>query len=137
VAAAGGSAADQLDRVIATFAGVIAERPTFPAIMLREVAEGGAHLDRETLAALADVPLAVAGIVQRGVKAGELRPIHPLAAHFTIVAPVLMFLGFAPVRTKLAAGHLNKLPSLSSDDFVRQLQDTIRRALTLPSSNEK
>ena len=36
------------------------EHALFPAIMLREVAEGGAHLDRETLAALAAVPRAVA-----------------------------------------------------------------------------
>ena len=40
-------------------AAFIEEHAFFPAIMLREVAEGGAHLDRETLAALAAVPRAV------------------------------------------------------------------------------
>ena len=39
----------KIDRAIAGIAALIQEHAFFPAIMLREVAEGGAHLDRETL----------------------------------------------------------------------------------------
>src|SRR5882672_7625690 len=56
-------AAERL-RDMAAFVG---EHAYFPAIMLREVAEGGAHLDRATLTALGDVPRAVGAIVQEGV----------------------------------------------------------------------
>src|SRR5438105_1741853 len=59
--------AAKLDRVIAELAGVIEEHPFFPAIMLREIAEGGAHLDRATLSALASVPRAVGAIIADGV----------------------------------------------------------------------
>src|SRR5437764_3330349 len=57
----------KIDRVIATIAAFVADHTFFPAIMMREVAEGGAHLDRDTLAALARVPAAVGTIVQQGI----------------------------------------------------------------------
>ena len=41
--------AEKVDRMIAAIAAFIDEHAFFPAIMLREVAEGGAHLDRDTL----------------------------------------------------------------------------------------
>src|SRR5512142_748338 len=45
--------AEKLDRLIGAMAHHIAEHVNLPQIMLREIAEGGARLDRETLAALA------------------------------------------------------------------------------------
>src|SRR5437016_6221658 len=53
IAAAAGPADAKIDAVIATMAGFIADHAFFPAIMMREVAEGGAHLDRRTLKSLA------------------------------------------------------------------------------------
>src|SRR5438552_14111873 len=46
IAAGSLPAAAKIDAVIATMAGFIADQAFFPAIMMREVAEGGAHLDR-------------------------------------------------------------------------------------------
>ena len=57
--------------------------------MLREVAEGGAHLDRETLATLAAVPHAVSAIIADGISRKAFRPVHPLAAYFTMLAPLV------------------------------------------------
>src|SRR5204862_7969407 len=67
IASAAGSPADKLDRVVAGLADLIREHEAFPAIMLREVAEGGAHLDRDTLSALVSVPRALFAMVQDGV----------------------------------------------------------------------
>src|ERR1044071_7407683 len=66
---------EKIERVITVLAQFISKHAFFPAIMLREVAEGGAHLDRDTLKALAAVPRIVAGIVEEGTAAGEFRPI--------------------------------------------------------------
>src|SRR5581483_4728087 len=43
---------DKLDAAIAAMAALIEEHAVFPAVMMREVAEGGRPLDRETLRAL-------------------------------------------------------------------------------------
>jgi AcrR family transcriptional regulator len=127
-------AADKIDQVIQTIAAFMAEHAFFPSIMLREIAEGGAHLDAETLRALASVPAAVARIVHDGVRRKTVRAIHPVAAYFTLLAPLVMYLGGAPIRTELTAHHLLDLSSLTPDRFVRELQLSMRLALAAPTA---
>jgi TetR/AcrR family transcriptional regulator len=128
-AAAAATPAEQLDLVIAGIAGFIQQHRHFAAIMLREIAERGAHLDAETLAALAALPRIVAAIIQRGVNEGAFRPVHPLAAYFSMLAPMVVYLAGAPIRERLSAQHLGGGPMLDPDAFVRYIQDSMRRAL--------
>jgi TetR/AcrR family transcriptional regulator len=129
IAASGAPPPEQVDEVIAGIAGFIRDHQFFAAIMLRELAESGAHLDAETLSALAAVPRIVAGIIQRGVEQGAFRPVHPLAAYFSMLAPMVVYLAGAPIRRRLSARHLVDGPMLSQEAFVKHVQDTTRRAL--------
>src|SRR5438105_852168 len=85
IAASRGPAPEKIDKVVAAFAEFVHEHDFFPAIMLREVAEGGAHLDRETLRALVSVPRAFFAILEDGVSSGAFRPVHPLVAYFSLL----------------------------------------------------
>jgi TetR/AcrR family transcriptional regulator len=136
VAASHAPPADKLDAAIAGIAAFIADHAFFPAIMLREIAEGGAHLDRDTLAALASVPRAVGTIIEHGIAERTFRPVHPLAAYFTMVAPVMFFLAGTPIRRELAAQQLTNGTVLAPDAFVRHVQDTMRRALAFDTRAE-
>ena len=129
IAASGDPPTDQLDSVIAAIAGFVRERRSFAAIMLREIAESGAHLDPATLTALAALPRIVGGIIQRGVDEGVFRPVHPLAAYFSMLAPMVVYLAGAPIRRQLSARHLVSGPPLTDETFVRHIQETMRRAL--------
>jgi TetR/AcrR family transcriptional regulator len=129
IAASDRPPAEKIDRAIAGIAGFIREHAFFPAIMLREVAEGGAHLDRETLATLAAVPRAVSAIIADGISRKAFRPVHPLAAYFTMLAPLVMYHAGAPIRQELATEHLVDGSALSPDAFVQHVQETMRRAL--------
>jgi TetR/AcrR family transcriptional regulator len=129
IAASGAPPADQLDSAIAAIAGFVRQHQFFASIMLREIAESGAHLDSDTLAALAAIPRAVGGIIQRGVDEGAFRPVHPLAAYFSMLAPMVVYLAGAPIRRQLSARHLVSGPPLTDDAFVEYIQDTMRRAL--------
>jgi len=129
IAASDRPPAEKIDRAIAGIAGFIREHAFFPAIMLREVAEGGAHLDRETLATLAAVPHAVGTIIADGIARKAFRPVHPLAAYFTMLAPLVVYHAGAPIRSELAAEHLVDGGALAPDAFVRHVQETMRRAL--------
>ena len=129
IAASQASPADKVDRAIESIAAFVAEHAFFPAIMLREVAEGGAHLDHRTLAALARVPAAVGGIVAQGVAAKSFREVNPLAAYFSLFVPVVVYLAGAPIRRELAARHLIGGAALSPDAFVGYMQDAARRSL--------
>jgi TetR/AcrR family transcriptional regulator len=129
IAASSAPPADQLDRAIEAIAGFVRQHQFFASIMLREIAESGAHLDRDTLSALAAIPRAIGGIIQRGVEEGAFRPVHPLAAYFSMLAPMVVYLAGAPIRRQLSARHLVSGPPLTDDAFVQYIQDTMRRAL--------
>ena len=120
---------EKIDQTIAMFADMIQQHAAVPAIMLREVAERGAHLDPGTLTALTRVPRLVAAIVQEGVDAGAFRAVNPVFAHFTLFAPVLFYLAGAPIRKEITDLHLMNLSSATPNDFVQHMQDTARRAL--------
>jgi TetR/AcrR family transcriptional regulator len=122
-------AAEKIDRAIAGLAQVIREHPILPAIMMREVADGGRHLDAETLQALGAVPRAFGAIVRDGVARGEFRPIDPVFAYFSVLPPLVFFLAAAPIRRKVADLRVLDLKTLGADEFIRQLQQAVRRTL--------
>jgi TetR/AcrR family transcriptional regulator len=126
IAAGDAAPADKVRDAIAAFASLIRERAFLPSMMLREVADAGAHLDRETLAALAGVPRAFAAIVAEGVACGAFRDVDPLSAYFTIIAPVVFFYASAPIRRQLGSMHL--MPGAAPPDFVSHVQESVHRA---------
>jgi hypothetical protein len=97
--------------------------------MMREVAEGGAHLDAATLAELAAVPRVVGAIVQEGVERRLFRPVDPIAAYFTMFPPIVFYLAGAPIRSRLSSQHLVNANPLPPELFVRHLQRSLRLAL--------
>ena len=64
-----------------------------------------------------------------GVEEGAFRPVHPLAAYFSMLAPMVVYLAGAPIRRQLSARHLVGDPPLTDAAFVQHIQDTMRRAL--------
>jgi AcrR family transcriptional regulator len=120
--------AEKVDRVIAGLAALVREHTYFPAIMMREVAEGGAHLDRATLTALADVPRAVGAIVQQGIAVGAFRPVNPVFAYFSMMAPIVFFLAGTPIRHEISDLHVIDMRGPSLDDFIAHVQEATRRA---------
>jgi TetR/AcrR family transcriptional regulator len=130
VAASGATPSAKVDRAVAAMVAFIDANAFFPAIMLREVAERGTHLDAESLAALAAVPRAFGAILEQGIESGAFRQMHPIGAYFTMVAPILMFVSSSPVRSRLKSARLVPAlqPPLTTDVFVRELQRSLRRA---------
>lgn len=135
VADSGAPPAAMMDDAIGALAALAREQTYFASVMLREIAEGGAHLDRETLAALSSVPVAFSAILAHGVSGGVFRSVHPVAAYFTMMAPLILFMAAAPIRQELSeAKLLAPLSTLSADAFVAHLQETLRRALAVDST---
>lgn len=144
IRAAGETSAEpaaMLDAAVVAMAETARDHPYLPSVMLREIAEGGAHLDRDTLTALSAVPMAFGAIVQRGIASGAFRPVHPLAAYFTAMAPLMLYMAAAPIRRELTDSRLLSVAPPEPDVFIAHLQQTIRRALahdaTAPSTRER
>ena len=134
IAASAVPADEKVARVISAIAAFTAEHAYFPAIMLREVADGGVHLDPDTLQALARVPMVVGGVVHQGVADGTLRRVHPMTAYFSMLAPIVFFLAGEPIRKELAARRLANVASLTPQLFIDELQHTIQLAFGIQTT---
>lgn len=120
----------KLDRFIATFVRLADDRPWFPTMMLREIAEGAPHLDAPTLDLLRIVFMAFGRIIGEGQASGRFRPMNPVLAYTSIIGPLV----FNSARERLAARpgrtHLPMLAAISHADLVHHLQQAAHRILS-------
>ena len=121
----------KIRQYIAAIAGEAEARPHFPSIWLREIAEGGEHIDRATVGYVQDVLGALRAIIDEGIRAGRFQPINPMMLHGGIVAPLMFFFATARVRRRLdrrgalgSASGGTKVPPyiLSTGDVVAHIQ---------------
>ena len=110
VRAAGGPPEDQMRRFADTIARQAVVRPHFPRMWLREIADGGRHVDASVIGQFRRVLGALGGILVEGQKAGVFRPADPFIVQISIVAPLMFFAASAPLRER--AGQL--LPPTSA-----------------------
>ena len=119
----------RLDRLIAAIAAFVQERPYFPRIMLREIAEGGTRLDQETLRLMSALPQVTAAIIAQGRTDGTFRDVHPLLTYFSVMGPIVMFLGSAPIREQFAQRLLVPGAGVDPDAFIGHLQEFVQRGV--------
>jgi TetR/AcrR family transcriptional regulator len=119
----------QLDRLIETLVRTIDASKAFLPIFLREIADGAVHLGSEELALLAGVFGTVRSVIAAGTSEKVFQPVHPALAHFTIIAPVIMFRATAPVRARIEARRGVVIPDADPSTVVKHLQMVARRML--------
>lgn len=129
-----GTPEDRLIRFIRTVAAETADRPHFPAIWLREMAEGGRHLDGKIVAQLARILETLAAVLADGVAAGVFVPAHPLVTQMGIVAPLLLYSVSAPVRARFAHLAPVGMHPPSREDVVAHVERATRAALVVQPS---
>jgi TetR/AcrR family transcriptional regulator len=104
------------------------EQPTLPRIMLRELADGGAHLDNDTLRDLTTILPLVHRMVRQGQEEGTFDPVDPIALHFVLMGSLLLFTTNAPIRRRIRQLGFAQ-PPLDLQPFVRHLQQFAIRSL--------
>lgn len=98
--------------------------PGLAPLVLREMAEGGRHLDRATLDLMRQIPETLGAIVNEGRAAGVFRPCHPLMLHFSIVGPLVLYFASSPVRQRLTRARLTSLAAVELADLIAYLEQT-------------
>lgn len=125
VADTGRSAADPADKVRAFVEAIAIEaeaRPHFPPIWFREIAEGGAHLDDQTVSHIAAVVTTLAAIIREGVAAKRFRSVNPLLLHAGIVGPLLLYFASGGIRKRLARGGVGAAAAIEQADVIAHIQ---------------
>jgi AcrR family transcriptional regulator len=120
-AAARSDPAERIKALVEAIAREAEARPHFPAIWLREIAEGGAHVDKTNLGIIARVLGQVAAAVQEGVATKRFKPANPLFIQLGIVGPLLMFFATAPMRRR-APQQLAFAANLTTEQIIAHVQ---------------
>ena len=94
---------DQIRTFIRALAAQMAARPSYPAIWVREMAEGGRHVDASIVHELRRVIEVLAGILQDGRRRGVFGDAHPIVTQMAIVGALLLFNASAPARERFRA----------------------------------
>ena len=92
----------QMRRFIEAVVAEAGARPHFPAMWLRELAEGGRHIDDEIVGLIRRVLGTLGEIVQDGHREGIFAPAHPFIVQIGIIAPILFFVASKPIRARYA-----------------------------------
>jgi TetR/AcrR family transcriptional regulator len=121
-AASTASPEDKVRQFVAAIATEAEGRPHFPPIWFREIAEGGAHLDAETLRHVASVVGALGRIIDDGVRAGRFRRVNPFLVHAGIVGPLLLYFASQRLRTRLQKAGV-PVGDLTRNQVLRHIQE--------------
>jgi TetR/AcrR family transcriptional regulator len=121
-AASDASPEDKIRRYVDAIAAAADARPHFPPIWLREIAEGGAHVDASTLGYVRDVMTTLGAILEEGRRSGRFRPVAPMLLQGGIIAPLLFFFATAPLRRKIERAGVAGLSAVSRDMVVAHIQ---------------
>jgi TetR/AcrR family transcriptional regulator len=130
---AAGTPDDQIREFVRTIAREASGRPHFASMWLREMADGGMHIDAAILDQLRRVLQVLAGIIGRGAQAGLFQPVHPLAVQVGIVGPLLLFAASAPARDRLAR-HGAAFVSPQPDELLQYIERAVVGALRIDSA---
>src|SRR3954463_4648105 len=124
VAASTAAPDDKIRAYIDAIADAAEARPHFPPIWLREIAEGGEHVDAATITYVRDVVAALRSIIEDGHRAGRFRRIDPLLLQAGIIAPLMFFFAMGRLRQKIerAGAGRSGLSNLSRQAIVDHLQ---------------
>lgn len=120
----------QLRRFVELIAREALARPHFPAIWLREIAEGGRHLDVTVVLALRRVLDTLAAILAEGQRAGLFAPANPLMIQISVVAPLMFFAASAPFRERLRRLAPSAIASPELEAMIAHVQTATLAALT-------
>jgi TetR/AcrR family transcriptional regulator len=120
---------EKLRRFIATFGRLHIRRPSWSALMLREVLSGGRHIEPKFLATLGGVFALVQKIVEQGVREGTFRPVDPLFTHHTVAGSIVFFFAARPFRERMIAEGRVNVPTPDPEQFIAHVQELLTRGL--------
>jgi len=123
-----GDADAKLATYIDTLVEHLDQHPHLPPTMLRELADGGRHLDVETLRQMLTLPPLLFRLVGQGRDEGTFGPFDPLMLHFVLMGTAMLMASNVPIRRRVRQLGLAQ-PPLDTAATTALLQAVARRSL--------
>jgi len=138
-----GPAAARLAAFADAIGGLLAERPHFAPMVVREWMSGGAHVEPEVMARFVQFFQADREILEAGAQSGELRSFDPHAVHLALIGSLVFFQVTQPLRDGRRditaedpgpAAHLEVVKDVFLNGLVHQPGDSTCAPPRSPSS---
>jgi TetR/AcrR family transcriptional regulator len=123
-----GDAAAKLDRYVAALVEYLDAKRHLPPIMLRELADGGRHLDAAALRGMLTIPPLIVQLVAQGRAERTLSAFDPLMLHFVLMGTSMLMASNVPIRRRVRKLGLAQ-PPLDPGATTALLQSVARRTL--------
>jgi len=125
-------AVKKLEVHIKTFAKANAANPDFAAILMREMASGGANMPVQPRKQMQRILYLLNETLQLGESQGVFKPADTLIIHFMIVGTINLFVTSIPLRKSLPkTKQLNWLQDSKIETVYKQLSKTIISSLLI------
>ena len=122
----------QLDAHIKAFAKANADNPNFSAILMREMASGGANMPVRAREQMQRILFLLNSILQLGESQKIFKSADPLIIHFMIVGTINLFVASIPLRNSLPeTDQCNQLKNSDIESASEQISKTIITSLLL------
>lgn len=92
----------ELRAFITTYADLSVKHPYFPALLMRELSDSGAHLPEMMFASMRKLFALLTQILKKGEEEGVFKSSIPMVVHFMIIGTINLLVTTAPLRKKAA-----------------------------------
>lgn len=124
----------QLTAFIAGLIQMADERPWFPPLMLREIAEGAPRLEPDTLALMKTVFTAFGRILAEGQASGLFRPVNTVLAYMSILGPILLNAARERAAARPGRVELPMFAEVPHSELTTHMQQAALRLLSAQES---
>ena len=125
------SATAELRAFIETYAAYAQKHPYFPALLLRELSDSGAHLPEMMFASMRRLFVLLSEILHKGEEEGVFKKSIPMVLHFMIVGTLNLLVTTQPLRAKAVKedAQVNTCSECPMDEIAEYIFITIKTAL--------
>jgi len=125
------STTDELYAFIKTYAEYAHQHSYFPALLLRELSDSGAHLPEMMFASMRKVFILLSEILQKGEREGVFTKSIPMLVHFMIIGTINLMVTTASLRKKAMEidDSVDSCAECSVDEITTQIFQTIQKSL--------
>ena len=125
------SAVDELEAFIKTYTEYAHKHPYFPALLLRELSDSGAHLPEMMFSSMRKIFTLLSLILQKAEDEGVFKTSIPMIVHFMIIGSINLMVTTAPLREQAMQidNEVDTCNECSVEDISTYVFQTIKKSL--------
>lgn len=126
----------ELKAFIDTYARYAKKEPFFPALLLRELSDNGAHIPDMMFVSMLNLFSLLSDILKRGEAQGIFKKSTPMIIHFMILGTINLLVTTGPLRKKAMEVDvtLDTCSECSIDEIAQTLYTNIKQILEVPNN---